>query len=255
MRVKRVKQVKKTAKTSLGKNLNKTLEFLKKQAREFEKRVKAEKREPQTIGQMLAELKAIVKAFKQGIRVADFLEFSDPERVERASKQLRVYFLSSFRKGVFNFVVKSSHIYAPKTPEAYKVRLQFKEADTLALTTDMNHKEILEISKIGIECSCDDFKYRFRYWITQMNALPEKGIKEFRFPKITNKYGEHKFLCKHCILVLYAVEKPSFRDGVFKRYIDNIRKKGKARVRVTAKDVKRTYQASHHIKIKTKDEK
>jgi hypothetical protein len=76
------------------------------------------------------------------------------------------------------------------------------------------------------------------------------GVKEYRYPKITNPHNEHLFLCKHQALVFNGIQNPSFRDGVFKRFIDNvIKQKG---TRVTQKDREKTLRASYKTKIKDK---
>jgi hypothetical protein len=77
------------------------------------------------------------------------------------------------------------------------------------------------------------------------------GLKEHRYPKITNPYNEHLFLCKHQALVISGIQNPSFRDNIFKRYIDNLLKQ--KRTRVTKKDTEKTLRASYRSKIKDRN--
>lgn len=198
-----------------------------------------------TIAQLVEQLKTLTKIFSvNGIRIIDIKKYEDKKRIDRAKKQLKVYFLNSFKKGKFRFVVKASGLNPPNV--SYYVDIQFKDLDDL-IYTKKSYDEILNESAIRTQCTCDDFRYRFRYWLTKMGAV--LGYEEHRFPKITNPHSEHKFLCKHQILVINGIQKPSFVNGIFKRYIDNLRQ-GKSQVRTTEKDKFSTFIASHKVKIK-----
>ena len=257
-------KIKKIAQVKRIETIKTNMQYLKQEAtrhkkevfyKSYRKKEQLKKREL-TIEQHLEQLKQIVRIYHDNLTIAKAYEYTDPVRIKRAKEQLRVYYLSNFTKGVFNFVVKSSGL----TPEnkAYFVRLQFKEVDLLAPLIEnkpQERKEILLNSRIGVECSCEDFQYRFRYWLTQMKALPDGAIKELRYPKITNPHGEHKLLCKHIVLVLNGVQKPSFKDGIFARYIDKVKQKGpQASVKVTEKDKLKTLQASLVNKVKGPEE-
>ena len=248
MKIKKVSQVSKVKKTSYL--LDKAKEHKKNTYEKSYRHNQNRKKTPLTIEQHLTLLKKVVSIYHNNLTVANAYEYTDPERIKRAKEQLRVYFLNSFSRGVFHFVVKSSGL-TPQN-ESYFVKLQFKELtpDNPHLDTDIKTLTmLLNNTRIGIECSCEDFQYRFRYWITQMKALPKGAIKEFRYPKITNPNGEHQFLCKHIVLVLNAIQKPSFRDGIFKRYVNNLIN-GRERVRVKKEDKTKTLQASHKMKVK-----
>ena len=240
------KNVKKSNKFSpIDKHIsNKTTSLIKRVKKEEKQQVEALRKTTKNLSQLLEDLKHIVKAYKDGLTINTIRGYSDIQRIQRAKHQLRVYFVSNFSKNRFRFLVKSSGL---NEPDSYFVDIEFSESEVLS-HTDVSHKDILLNSKIKTQCTCDDFKYRFRYWLTQMGSV--LGVKEHRYPKITNPkpYEHHKFVCKHQILVFNGITKPSFQDGIFKRYINNLRV-GKKGVKVTQKDTKKTYLASHKTKI------
>jgi hypothetical protein len=241
MQIKKIKQVAKLKQT----NSHKAMQQLKQTAHKNQYSQQMRRETPKTIGEMVAELKNLVKVLSNNLTVKNFLEHTEKNRVKRTKEQLKIYFLASFKKGVFKFVVKSSGL---NEPSSYFVDLQFQDLEHTAITIQNNSVLLME-NKISIQCSCDDFKYRFRYWHTKMNTIPDGGQREYRFPKITNANGENKLLCKHCVLVLNGVKKPSFKDNIFKRYINNIRT-GKKGVRVKKEDSSKTLKASKSIKFK-----
>lgn len=224
---------------------NKTKELISRTKKEGKQQIEAMQKSTKSLSQLLEDLKHIVKAHKDGLTLNTVRSFTDKERIKRARLQLRVYFVTNFSKNRFRFLVKSS---GQSKPESYLVDIEFSESQILA-HTDMSYEDILLNSRIKTQCTCDDFTYRFRYWLTQMSSV--LGVKEHRYPKITNPkpYEHHKFICKHQMLVFNGITKASFKDGIFKRYINNI-KSGKKGVKVTQKDTKKTYLASHKTKIK-----
>jgi len=242
MKIKKIRKLSAPKKTS-------TLLSSAKKFDDKRKAVASKQKSTLSISQAISLMKNLIKTHTSGLSLKDFFDYADKKRVDRAKKQLKVYFLNSFKKGVFNFVVKSSGL---NEPESYNVRVQFKKIDEIVEARQhyIKHDEFMHDMKIGVECSCDDFKYRFRYWLTQMDSLPDGALKEHRFPKKTNPNSEHLFLCKHSILVLNGMNKPSFRDNIFKRYLNNLVEKGKNTVRVEKKDKRSTYLASHKTKIK-----
>ena len=245
MKTNKIKKIKKIPTISQSKqNEFKVLSSLTKKQNYQDRQHLKEKRQL-NLTDLLKILQTLAKNLKNKITLKTIKDYEDSERVERAKKQLKVFFLNSLKKGVFNFVVKSSGL----TPEniSYNVKIEFK--DLLELKKQgVDYKKALKNSKLGLECSCDDYRYRFRYWLTKMEALPNGAIKELRYPKIRNANTEHKFVCKHIVLVTNALEKPSFRDGIFKRFYDNI--DTTKQVRVTKKDKAKTEKASKVIKVK-----
>ena len=199
-------------------------------------------KKPLTLDDMLKELRFMVKHFTKGITLTNLFEFTDNERLERARKQLKVFFIRSQAKNVFRFIAKSSGL---STPKSYQVEVLWQDVDTM-LERGADTKTILMTSRIATQCSCKDFKYRFRYYLTKMGAV--LGIKEHQFPKMTNPNTTHKFLCKHQILVLSGIKKPSFYK-IFDRYVTN-KRIGKKGIRITQKDITSTYLASGKSKIK-----
>jgi hypothetical protein len=247
-KIKKISQTKRiTPTTKLISNLSiKAKEHQKKHFETSYKHKQQLKKRPMSLDEHLKLLGNVLKVYTNKLTVANAFEYIDKERIKRAKEQLKVFYLNNMKKGVFNFVVKSSGLTSENS--SYFVKIQFKEAEILAHTEE-DYNQILLNSRIGIECTCEDFKYRFRYWVTQMKALPDGAIHEYRYPKITNKDSEHLFLCKHCALVLNGIQKPSFKDNIFKRYIMNLRK-GKKQVKVTQKDKFRTLRASKVMKFK-----
>ncbi len=242
-KIKRVSRVKKVS--PIAKNLQNATKKLFKEAQAYEDYQKQALKDShkKTLSQYLHQLRLLVKALSGNIAIGNSLKYIDKKRIQRAKTQLRVYFLQTIKnQDTFRFVVKSSGL---NPPQSYYVDIHFRDLEVMALT-DTDYKDILLKSRIKTQCSCDDFKYRFRYWLTQMGAV--LGVKEYRYPKITNPHNEHMFLCKHQALVFNGIQKPSFRDGIFKRFVEN-KIKDKA-TRVTAKDREKTLRASYRATIK-----
>jgi len=239
MRIKKIRKIKKITNSQLE---QKSLaSSVKKQKYDRKKHLKATPKNELT--SLMKLLQYTVSKLKGKITLKTLAEYEDKERIIRAKQQLRVFFLNGIRKNIFNFVVKSSGT-VPTNP-SYMVKVQFK--DLLEFKKQgLNHRQALRKSTLGLECSCDDFRYRFRYWVTKMEALPDGAIKEMRFTKITNPNTEHKFVCKHIILVTNSLDKPSFRDSIFKRFYDKIDLP--QQVRVTKQDKSKTISMSKRVK-------
>ena len=195
-----------------------------------------------TIDEMIREVKALQDIYKNGITLDNLFSYADVERVERAKKQLKIFFLRTFSKHIFKFIAKSSGL---NPSEYYQIEVQFVDIEEM-INQGKSAEYILHNSRIKTQCSCPDFKYRFRYYLTKMDAV--LGLKEHRFPKITNPHKEHKFLCKHQILVMNGITKNSFLN-IFTRYINNLQK-GKKGIKVTKKDIASTYISSGKSEIK-----
>jgi hypothetical protein len=203
-----------------------------------------------SVDDMLRELRELKDIYKNGITLSNVFKYVDKARIHRAKTELKIFFLKTFsrknEKDIFKFIAKSS---GKNTKEYYQVEVSFRDIDAM-IEENMTPKEILLNSTIATQCSCEDFTYRFRYYLTKMEAV--LGLKEHRFPKITNAHREHKFLCKHQTLVLNGMRKNAFL-ATFTRYINN-KKKGKG-IRINKKDISSTYISSSKIKINEKTTK
>lgn len=60
----------------------------------------------------------------------------------------------------------------------------------------------LDEEDLYFECSCDDFKYRFRYWATQADCV--FGLPQNTAPKVRNTKNNKGYCCKHILSVLYG---------------------------------------------------
>lgn len=76
----------------------------------------------------------------------------------------------------------------------------------------------LNSSDIKIECSCPDFKYRFKVWATKHGY--NAGSAESREAKITNPKDELGAACKHVLCVLNNVEWLQKIASVINNYIN-----------------------------------
>jgi len=197
-----------------------------------------------TIDEMIREVKSLSNLLKGGITLKNIFDYSDNERVKRASTQLKIFFLKTFSRkdgDIFKFIAKSSGLHKR---EYYQVEVQFTDIEDMIDDKNAAPKDMLMNSRIRTQCSCEDFTYRFRYYLTKLDAV--LGLKEHRFPKITNANREHKFLCKHQILVLNGMRKQAFLN-TFTRYINN--KRDGRTIRVNKKDIASSYISSSKIKI------
>jgi len=239
MKIKKIQTVKPISPISA--NLQRVHKKLKAQSTDF---VREKVKRPHTsLKANIQELRDILKANKNGMTVTNAIpHFLNIRRKERMQTQLKVFFISSVSKGVFKFVVKSSGLGDER---AYNVEIAFKDVDT-SIALGIPKDDILMKSNIQMQCSCKDFTFRFRYWLTKMNAI--LGRKEHRPPKKTNPhpFDDHRFLCKHSALVLRGITKPAFKDNIFKRFIDG--KINKKHIRVSAKDKNKTIRSSHSIR-------
>jgi hypothetical protein len=217
--------------------------------KKVEKPEKGVYKKPLSLDEMLRDLRELINFYTQqgGLKVSNmFNYYMEQKRKLRVQTDLKAYYLQSFSKGVFRFVVKSSG----KSPqyEAYYVDFQWKDLEFMALS-GVDTKEILLKSNIKVNCACKDCKYRHSYYLTKMGA--KLGLQQYVFPKITNPTKKEGFVCKHIGLVNLAVQKPSFYN-IFNRYVENT-KKGKAGVRVGKKEQVSTYLASGKMKRKIED--
>ena len=201
---------------------------------------KGEYRQPLSLEAMLKDLRELINFYSQkgGLKVSNMFEFyMEKKRKIRIRTDLKAYFLQSFTKGKFKFIVKSSG----KSPqyEAYTVMFQWKDLEKM-IESGVDTKTILLKSNIKVDCSCKDCKYRHSYYLTKLGA--KLGLQQFVFPTITNPTKKEGFVCKHIGLVNIAVQKPSFTH-IFNRYIENI-KSGKKGIRVGKKEQVSTFMAS-----------
>ena len=73
----------------------------------------------------------------------------------------------------------------------------------------INHKMLVDIltkaldtEDLFIDCTCDDFKYRFAYWATQSNC--KFGLQQNKAPTVRNVKNNKGYCCKHILAVLYG---------------------------------------------------
>jgi hypothetical protein len=87
----------------------------------------------------------------------------------------------------------------------YKVYVKMKEANDMKYFKEFKKHEIIRLFLKGdlrIECSCPDFRYRYRYMAWQMGY----GLyKELRYPHIVNPQLKGS-VCKHCLAVLRVLQ-------------------------------------------------
>jgi hypothetical protein len=87
----------------------------------------------------------------------------------------------------------------------YKVHIKLKEADDIKYFKEFKKNEIIRLFLTGdlqINCTCPDFRYRFRYMAHQLGY---SLFKEMRFPHIRNPRLEGT-VCKHCLAVLQILQ-------------------------------------------------
>ncbi len=72
---------------------------------------------------------------------------------------------------------------------------------TLKMLTNCLSKA-LDTEDLYLNCSCDDFKYRFHYWLSQADAV--YGVKQSVAPKVRNVKNNKGYVCKHLLAVLFG---------------------------------------------------
>ena len=60
----------------------------------------------------------------------------------------------------------------------------------------------LDEDDLYINCTCDDFKYRFAFHVTQAGA--KYGLQQNRPPRVRNVRNNQGFCCKHLLATLYG---------------------------------------------------
>ena len=199
----------------------------------------AKKDKHRSIAQIINDIKDTVKALKGKKDIPSLIKASTKDRIERADKQLSVFAVRSIKKDVFKFVCKSSGIGPQKN---YQFEVQFSDVVSLALA-GATIEEVFSKSSVKLQCSCDDFKYRYRFLATKGRFV--LGTPQHIAPKITNKYLTGA-LCKHSILVLSKLSKPSFMK-IFERYVNN--KVSGKQTRIKKSEIVSTIASSSRSKI------
>lgn len=74
---------------------------------------------------------------------------------------------------------------------------------TLKILTDCL-SEALDTEDLQVACTCDDFKYRFDYWLSRPDVDGKYGIKQNVPPKVRNVNNNKGYVCKHILAVLYG---------------------------------------------------
>lgn len=72
---------------------------------------------------------------------------------------------------------------------------------TLQLLTNTLSKALDE-EDLYVNCTCDDFKYRFAYWATKADC--KYGSPQNTAPKVRNINNNNGYVCKHTLTVLYG---------------------------------------------------
>lgn len=60
----------------------------------------------------------------------------------------------------------------------------------------------LDTEDLYVSCSCDDFKYRFNFWLSQAGG--KYGPLETRPPKVRNVNNNKGYVCKHILNALHG---------------------------------------------------
>lgn len=74
---------------------------------------------------------------------------------------------------------------------------------TLRILTDCLSKALDE-EDLQVACSCDDFKYRFDYWLSRPDIDGKYGVRQNVAPKVRNVKNNKGYVCKHLLSVLYG---------------------------------------------------
>jgi hypothetical protein len=74
---------------------------------------------------------------------------------------------------------------------------------TLNLLTKCLSKA-LDSEDLQVACTCDDFKYRFDYWLSRPDVDGKYGPKQDVAPKVRNVNNNRGYVCKHILSVLYG---------------------------------------------------
>jgi len=77
---------------------------------------------------------------------------------------------------------------------------RWKRIDLKTLTKCLS--KALDEEDLYVDCTCDDFKYRFAFWATQ--AGMKYGTQQNRPPKVRNVKNNKGYVCKHTLSLLYG---------------------------------------------------
>lgn len=77
---------------------------------------------------------------------------------------------------------------------------RWKRIDLKTLTKCLS--KALDEEDLYVDCTCDDFKYRFAFWATQ--AGMKYGTQQNRPPKVRNVKNNKGYVCKHILSLLYG---------------------------------------------------
>lgn len=191
---------------------------------------KSSETKPMTLAEQARQTQHMMRFYKDGLTIATANKHSDKARVERARKELKIYFVKSKNEEVFKFIVKSSGkhniLNSSIKAEKYQVDVMWKDVDKM-IAEGKDTVHILKYSRIRTQCSCPDCTFYGRFWLTKAKAV--LGLQELRYPTIKNPNGDG-FLCKHQILLFSKLTNKAFL-GIFQRYIDNTRAGKKTRIK------------------------
>lgn len=79
---------------------------------------------------------------------------------------------------------------------------RWKRIDLKLLTKCLSNA--LDTEDLQVACGCDDFKYRFDYWLSRPDVDGKYGVKQNRPPKVRNVHNNKGYVCKHVLAVLYG---------------------------------------------------
>lgn len=77
---------------------------------------------------------------------------------------------------------------------------RWKRIDLKLLTTCLSHA--LDEEDLYLSCTCDDFRYRFDYWLSQAGG--KYGQLQNKPPKVRNVKNNKGYVCKHLLSSLHG---------------------------------------------------
>lgn len=83
---------------------------------------------------------------------------------------------------------------------SWKGSERWKRIDLKLLTKCLS--KCMDEEDLYVDCTCQDFKYRFAYWLTQADA--KYGTPQNRPPKVRNVRNNKGGACKHVLAVLFG---------------------------------------------------
>jgi hypothetical protein len=211
-------------------------------------------------------VKALTGRYAHGITAKQVIDFSLPNRRERARKEIHiaipVYGSTVTAKNESSLVVRFMTNAGPECKnhiQRHHVHVQFMSFNAAVNAFGMDNKKAaqwLRREKIKFDCDCEDHTYRFRY-IASTGKFAY-GRVETGFPKERNPLLQG-VACKHVIRVMQQIDGSPMALNFLIKMIDKARKHndGKAIGQETQKgiDAKAKRQLARQAQIKTSEQK